>query len=242
MHQQGRQGHRQHRRLRQVPGMGSRPARHRLGLLGNLDGVEPDGGRGAWLQGEQPQVPVLGRRIPGPRMRRWRQALQAVALVRSPTAAFAPLQQEANWPQPRWVRFASCWTHPRPCRARRRGRFFQDPIAFLLLTEQRHWWRIGSIQRRSTVIMRYGGILAVLGAFALLTCSGSPLVGERWGAMAFADGDKAPAKSRYKRGARVKGFLLYRGGYYSYVDADVINVYGGSRAKYGSTNTYRDFM
>jgi len=90
--------------------------------------------------------------------------------------------------------------------------------------------------------MKYGGILAVLGAFALLACSGSPLIGERWGAMAFADGDKAPAKSRYKRGARVKGFLLYRGGYYSYVNEDVINVYGGSRAKYGSTNTYRDFM
>ena len=33
-----------------------------------------------------------------------------------------------------------------------------------------------------------------------------------------------------------------RGGYYSYVDADVINVYGGSRAKYGSTNVYRDFL
>jgi hypothetical protein len=85
--------------------------------------------------------------------------------------------------------------------------------------------------------MRYSGILAVLGAFALLACSGSPLVGARWGAVAFADGNKAAHdKSRYghKRGARVKGFLLYRGGYYSYVDADVI--------KYGSTNTYRDFL
>jgi hypothetical protein len=93
--------------------------------------------------------------------------------------------------------------------------------------------------------MRYSGILAVLGAFALLACSGSPMAGERWGAMAFADGDKAAThKSRHshKRGARVRGFLLYRGGYYSYVDADVINVYGGSRAKYGSTNTYRDFL
>jgi hypothetical protein len=39
----------------------------------------------------------------------------------------------------------------------------------------------------------------------------------------------------------VRGFLL-RGGYYSYVDEDVINVYGGPRVRYGSTNTFRDFL
>jgi hypothetical protein len=92
--------------------------------------------------------------------------------------------------------------------------------------------------------MRHKGILAVCGAFALLAVSGSPLVGERWTASAYADGTKAaPAKSRHKakRAARVRGFLL-RGGYYSYVDEDVINVYGGPRVRYGSTNTFRDFL
>jgi hypothetical protein len=108
----------------------------------------------------------------------------------------------------------------------------------------------GRIQPGVTIVMKYKGILAVCGAFALLACSGSPLVGERWQSKAFADGSKAgPAKSRYsrysryraKRDVRVRGFVA-RGGYYSYVDADVINVYGGSRAKYGSTNVYRDFL
>jgi hypothetical protein len=99
--------------------------------------------------------------------------------------------------------------------------------------------------------MRYRDLLAVCGAVALLAMSGSPsVVGER--VTALANGKKAaPAKSvrpkagsarhRARRATRVRGFVL-RGGYYSYIDADVINVYGGSRAKYGSTNTYRDFL
>jgi hypothetical protein len=51
-----------------------------------------------------------------------------------------------------------------------------------------------------------------------------------------------PTKSRYrgKRATRVRGFLSRRLGFYSYSDFDVINVYGGSRALYGSTNSYRD--
>jgi hypothetical protein len=106
---------------------------------------------------------------------------------------------------------------------------------------------MASIQSGVTIVMKYKSILAVCGAFAIIACTGSPLVGERWQSKAYADGSKAgPAKSRYsryraKRGARVRGFFA-RGGYYSYVDADVINVYGGSRAKYGSTNVYRDFL
>jgi hypothetical protein len=103
---------------------------------------------------------------------------------------------------------------------------------------------MGQVELGVTIVMKCSGILAVGSAFALLVCSGSPLAGERWVSKAFADGSKAgPAKSRYarKRGVRVRGFLL-RGGYYSYVDADVINVYGGSRARFGSTNTYRDFL
>jgi len=92
--------------------------------------------------------------------------------------------------------------------------------------------------------MKHKGMLVVCGALALLAFGGSPMLGERWTSAAFADGSKAgPAKSRYKakRAVRVRSFLQ-RGGYYSYVDQDVINVYGGSRALYGSTNTYRDFL
>lgn len=96
--------------------------------------------------------------------------------------------------------------------------------------------------------MKYKGILAVVGsAFALLAVSGSPVVtGERLASVALADSSKArPAKSRYsryravKRGVRVRGFLM-RGGYYSYVDPDVINTYGGTGTRYKSTGTFRD--
>jgi hypothetical protein len=97
------------------------------------------------------------------------------------------------------------------------------------------------------VVVRYKGILAVCGACALLTLSGSPVVvGERLASVALAHGSKAwPAKSRYsryraaRRGVRVRGFLV-RGGYYSYVDPDVINTYGGTGTRYKSTSTFRD--
>jgi hypothetical protein len=97
------------------------------------------------------------------------------------------------------------------------------------------------------VVVRYKGILAVCGAFALLAVSGSPtVVGERMASVALADGSKAgAAKSRHsryravRRGVRVRGFLL-RGGYYSYVDPDVINTYGGTGTLYKSTSTFRD--
>jgi hypothetical protein len=90
--------------------------------------------------------------------------------------------------------------------------------------------------------MKHKGILAVCGAFALLALSGTPLAGERWASTALADGKKAgPAKSRYSRhrGTRVRGFVL-RGGYYSYVDPDVINTYAGTRTLFGSTSIFRD--
>jgi hypothetical protein len=94
--------------------------------------------------------------------------------------------------------------------------------------------------------MRYKGILAVCGgALALLAFSGSPMMGES--SAALADGAKSRSKAskmvrhKMKRGTRVRSFVM-RGGYYSYIDADVINVYGGPRAKYGSINTYRDFF
>jgi hypothetical protein len=93
--------------------------------------------------------------------------------------------------------------------------------------------------------VRYKCILAACGAFALLALSGSPVVvGEGFASVAFA-GDGKAAKRRYsryrsyRRGVRVRGFLV-RGGYYSYVDPDVINTYGGTGTRYKSTLTFRD--
>ncbi len=94
-----------------------------------------------------------------------------------------------------------------------------------------------------TVVMRYKGILAVCGALALLAFSGSPMVGQS--STAVADGGKSRVKatkmvrSKMKRGTRVRGFLL-RGGYYSYIDPDVINTYGGTGTLYRSTSSFRD--
>jgi len=90
--------------------------------------------------------------------------------------------------------------------------------------------------------MKHKALLSALGALALLAFSGSPLVGEHWASKAFADGSKAaPAKARHKskRAVRVRGFLQ-RGGYYSYVDPDVINTYTGPRPLFGSTSLFRD--
>jgi hypothetical protein len=62
---------------------------------------------------------------------------------------------------------------------------------------------------------------------------------------AVADGGKSRvkagkmARSKAKRRTRVRGFLL-RGGYYSYIDADVINTYGGTGTLWKSTGTFRD--
>ncbi len=92
--------------------------------------------------------------------------------------------------------------------------------------------------------MRYKGILAVCGALALLAFSGSPMMGEL--STAVADGGKSAraksarvARSKAKRGVRVRGFFA-RGGYYSYVDPDVINTYGGTGTLYRSTSSFRD--
>ena len=84
-------------------------------------------------------------------------------------------------------------------------------------------------------------LAAVIGAIAVLAFApNSGAAGENARDGAYRHGMK-PAKSRYhrKRGTRVRGFVA-RGGYYSYVDADVANVYGGSRARFGSINAYRD--
>ncbi len=84
---------------------------------------------------------------------------------------------------------------------------------------------------------------AVCAAIAVSALAASADAGDRsTGSVVRQQGYMEPANSRYqrKRGTRVRGFLARRGGYYSYVDADVTNVYGGSRTQFGSTNSYRD--
>jgi len=54
-----------------------------------------------------------------------------------------------------------------------------------------------------------------------------------------ADGIEHPASRTYRRsGPQVRGFTARRGGY-SYSTADVINTYGDSRTRFGSTSVYR---
>ncbi len=80
-------------------------------------------------------------------------------------------------------------------------------------------------------------------ALALLATSGASQAGERPSVPRVAEKSHVgPAKGGYrrKRSTRVRGFLARRGGYYSYVDSDVINTYAGSRTLFGSTNFYRD--
>ena len=88
-----------------------------------------------------------------------------------------------------------------------------------------------------------GILVAACGALAIVALADGPAqAGGRVYGSGYRDGYVAPGKSYYRRkhGTRVRGFLLRRGGYYSYVDDDVINTYGGSRSLFGSTNTYRD--
>lgn len=92
--------------------------------------------------------------------------------------------------------------------------------------------------------MKIKGLMAaVCGGIAVLAFTGSGEAGDRQAESTFSQqGQMEPTKSRYqrKRAVRVRGFTARRGGYYSYTDSDVVNVYGGSRTLYGSTNFYRD--
>jgi hypothetical protein len=92
--------------------------------------------------------------------------------------------------------------------------------------------------------MKKAGLMAaVIGAIAALACAAPGKADERQTDRAgVRQGSMQPTHSRYhrKRGTRVRGFLERRGGYYSYNDSDVINVYGGSRTQFGSINSYRD--
>lgn len=88
-----------------------------------------------------------------------------------------------------------------------------------------------------------GMLAAIVGATTVLAFTAGPGEAggrERDGAYR-KHGHAHAGKTRYhrKRGVRVRGFVA-RGGYYSYTDADVVNVYGGSRVLFGSANSYRD--
>lgn len=87
--------------------------------------------------------------------------------------------------------------------------------------------------------------VAAIGCAAMLALAGPSQAAERSAGKAFTQGSQGAmeptrARSRGKRAPRVRGFLSRRIGFYSYNDLDVINVYGGSRALFGSTNSYRD--
>ena len=87
-----------------------------------------------------------------------------------------------------------------------------------------------------------GMMVAVCGAIAVLAWAVPAGAGDRQVGSAYRGHDQVDGKARYhrKRGTRVRGFLARRGGYYSYTDSDVVNIYGGSRTLFGSTNSYRD--
>lgn len=88
-----------------------------------------------------------------------------------------------------------------------------------------------------------GMLAAIAGAVAMLAFTSSGQAGDRQAESTYArQAQMEPTKSRYhrKRAPRVQGFVARRGGYYSYTDNDVVNVYGGSRGLFGSTNSYRD--
>lgn len=86
--------------------------------------------------------------------------------------------------------------------------------------------------------MKHKGLLAALAACAGIACTGLPVpgVGDIGASMAYADGVKSASK--WKRGPRVKGYY-YRGGYYSYVDADVVDTRAWARSLFISKNPLR---
>lgn len=94
---------------------------------------------------------------------------------------------------------------------------------------------IGHPMRHTATLAAASAVCALL-AFGSI---GSAIADERPSAKQQGKVEATSSRSKGKRATRVKGYQQ-RGGYYSYTDADVINVYGGSRALYGSMNTYRD--
>jgi hypothetical protein len=93
--------------------------------------------------------------------------------------------------------------------------------------------------------MKSTGILvAACGALAMVALAGGSAQagGGYYGSGGYRNGHAAYGKSHYRRkpGTRVRGFLLRRGGYYSYTDIDVVNTYEGVRTSYGMLDTFRD--
>jgi hypothetical protein len=87
--------------------------------------------------------------------------------------------------------------------------------------------------------MKHGSILALLAACGVIAFAGAPVTGASWIAQAYADGPRtAKARSKRHRAVKVRGFLQ-RGGYYSYIDNDVINTYAWPRGLYSSTSAFR---
>ncbi len=85
-------------------------------------------------------------------------------------------------------------------------------------------------------------VTAVLGAIAVLTVAAPAEAWERkWSREAFA-ADSHAKSGHYRRGPQVRGFVVRRGGGYSYLYTDSINTYGDSRSKYGGASSLRDPM
>lgn len=89
--------------------------------------------------------------------------------------------------------------------------------------------------------MKHKGLLAVLAACAGVAFTGLPVpgAGDLGASKAYADGTKrAKAAAKWKRAVRVKGYY-YRGGYYSYTDADVADSRAWARSLFISQSRFR---
>lgn len=84
-------------------------------------------------------------------------------------------------------------------------------------------------------------VAAALGAIFVISTPAEVRAQEQGGRHIVSSGVHGTSKYRKarKRGAKVYGYTVRRGGY-SYDYSDVVNTYGLSRSLYGSTNVYRD--
>ena len=83
--------------------------------------------------------------------------------------------------------------------------------------------------------MKHRTMWAVLAAGAVLAVTAVPVTDLSWTSKAYADG---PARHKVKRATKVRGYLQ-RGGYYSYVDEDVINTRAWARSLFTSGSRFR---
>jgi hypothetical protein len=99
-----------------------------------------------------------------------------------------------------------------------------------------------SCEPKRNAMKNKGTLAGLCAAAAMLALAAPAQAGSREAGSSYRHHDRiqlADASYDRKRAAKVRGFVR-RGGYYSYTDSDVTNVYGGSRALFGSTNSYRD--